>query len=214
MHWPSRKSEQPTTPSTSSTSAPGTSSPPPAHDAGPAFSAPPPSDLPPVRGPPKAVDYDAMDFSKYTSSVYESDGLEDREYARRERAAATGQWITNPRARQCVASIQLGAKMGGAVGGVFGLLTGLVVSVTQRNILILPVSVIGGAVSFGFFLGCGMIIRCEERVDGGGVIALPDKDHDVVGQQAFASRRQWESPSAASCKLRHGCMHQMSQDVE
>eukprot|EP00971_Amphidinium_carterae_P111695 2212087-Amphidinium_carterae.1 len=95
-----------------------------------------------------------MDFSRYTSSVYESDGLQDRELAKREKAAASGQWITNPRARQCMTSIQMGAKMGGAVGGIFGMLTGLVVSVTQRNILILPVSVIGGAVSFGFFLGC------------------------------------------------------------
>ncbi|CAE8632967.1 unnamed protein product, partial [Polarella glacialis] len=37
------------------------------------------------------------------------------------------------------------------------------VAVTQRNFLVLPVSIIGGAVSFGFFLGCGMIIRCEEK---------------------------------------------------
>merc|ERR1740123_2685963 len=53
--------------------------------------------------------------------------------------------------------------MGAAVGGCFGLLTGVVVSITQRNLLILPVSVIGGSVSFGFFLGCGMIIRCEDK---------------------------------------------------
>lgn len=26
----------------------------------------------------------------------------------------------------------------------------------------LPMSIIGGAASFGFFLGCGMIIRCDE----------------------------------------------------
>jgi hypothetical protein len=30
-------------------------------------------------------------------------------------------------------------------------------------VLLLPVSVVGGALSFGFFLGCGMIIRCEEK---------------------------------------------------
>uniref|UniRef100_A0A7S2HLJ3 Reactive oxygen species modulator 1 n=1 Tax=Zooxanthella nutricula TaxID=1333877 RepID=A0A7S2HLJ3_9DINO len=106
-----------------------------------------------------------MDFSKYASSVYESDGLQDARYAEQERrrgSALDGQWIQHPRARQCFNNIQLGAKMGASVGGCFGLLTGLWVAVTQRNLLVLPVSIIGGSVSFGFFLGCGMIIRCEE----------------------------------------------------
>jgi len=103
--------------------------------------------------------------------VYENDSIDDEKWNRRERQRAssmswTDQYITHPRARACVQSIQLGAKMGASVGGCFGLLTGIVVAVTQRNLLVLPVSVIGGSISFGFFLGCGMIIRCEDRPGG------------------------------------------------
>jgi len=175
MHWPSRRFQAARDEDTSGGAGgtPGSGS----------FSAPPPSDVnvaeapvathrfsppPPANDPASAgravpgASYEAMDYSKYSSSVYESDGLRDAQLSRKEAGMYDGYWIQNPRARQCVNNIQLGAKLGASVGGCFGMITGLWVAVSQRNVLVLPVSVVGGAVSFGFFLGCGMIIRCEE----------------------------------------------------
>eukprot|EP00371_Babesia_bovis_P003396 XP_001612043.1 hypothetical protein [Babesia bovis T2Bo] len=68
--------------------------------------------------------------------------------------------LSNPRARNCWASVKMGFKMGGAVGGIFGGITGVYTSMRHRNLMVLPISVIGGAISFGFFLGCGMVVRC------------------------------------------------------
>ncbi|KAF4690042.1 hypothetical protein FOZ60_000706 [Perkinsus olseni] len=67
---------------------------------------------------------------------------------------SSGRWISNPRARACYQSILMGGKMGGAVGGIFGVLAGGYSMVAYRNFWYLPMSIIGGAASFGFFLGC------------------------------------------------------------
>lgn len=140
------------------------------------FSDPPPSPSAPTgapRGPPlslsfKTQDYNSEDFSHYTSPYAETSGVNDLKYAAEylERQRKAPSWldehVQNPRLRGCIDSVKMGMKMGCAVGGIFGGLTGTYAAFTNRNFLILPLSVVGGALSFGFFLGCGMVIRCEE----------------------------------------------------
>lgn len=104
--------------------------------------------------PPRVKDYNNDDYSSYTlgdSSYYDSGSM---------KSGFFDKITSNPRARNCIESIKMGWKMGGAVGGIFGGITGLYTSVRHRNLMVLPVSMIGGAVSFGFFLGCGMMVRC------------------------------------------------------
>lgn len=67
-----------------------------------------------------------------------------------------------PRMQQCFNNIQMGFKMGAAVGGVFGFLAGGYSAIATKSFWMFPLGIVGGAASFGFFLGCGMIIRCEE----------------------------------------------------
>lgn len=57
----------------------------------------------------------------------------------------------------------MGFKMGAAVGGCFGLLAGGYSAIANRSFWLFPLGIVGGAASFGFFLGCGMIIRCDEK---------------------------------------------------
>ncbi|CDJ57948.1 hypothetical protein, conserved [Eimeria maxima] len=116
--------------------------------------------------PTKETDYNAEDLSK--SPYTESSGIRDAEYAadyinnKEEKSSFLDRHITNPRLRGCIDGVKMGMKMGCAVGGIFGGITGTYAAITNRNLLILPFSMIGGALSFGFFLGCGMIIRCQE----------------------------------------------------
>ncbi|SBT79608.1 reactive oxygen species modulator 1, putative [Plasmodium malariae] len=93
------------------------------------------------------------DFSKYTSSnIIDSSFYDDK--------PNFFDFNLSHRTRACLESVKMGIKMGTMVGGIFGSLTGLYASIAHKNLFIFPVSVIGGAISFGFFLGCGMIVRC------------------------------------------------------
>ncbi|CDR97373.1 hypothetical protein, conserved [Babesia bigemina] len=116
---------------------------------------PPPPAGGPFAPPPN---YDNTDYSGYTlSDTYGDSG-------------STGQGFldritSNPRARNCLASVKMGFKMGGAVGGIFGGITGLYTGLRHRNLMILPVSMIGGAVSFGFFLGAYKLLSYHDMQD-------------------------------------------------
>jgi hypothetical protein len=49
--------------------------------------------------------------------------------------------------------------MGAMVGGGFGLVIGIWSAISYRSFLIIPISTITSAASFGFFLACGSLIR-------------------------------------------------------
>ena len=68
------------------------------------------------------------------------------------------------RARQCLAKMQSGFMIGGALGGAFGTLYGTYAAVVNRHILYLPIAVVQAGAAFGFFLACGTVIRCEEAL--------------------------------------------------
>lgn len=49
--------------------------------------------------------------------------------------------------------------MGAMVGGGFGLIIGVWSAISYKSFLIIPISTITSAASFGFFLACGSLIR-------------------------------------------------------
>lgn len=122
----------------------------------PAFSGftPPPAS----RGP-----YESEDYSGFVSPHRETPGIDDDSRLRLARISEPSfadRYITNPKTRQCYENVKMGIKMGAAVGGVFGTLTGTIQAVSYRRPIYLPLAIVGGAGSFGFFLGIGMIVRC------------------------------------------------------
>lgn len=118
--------------------------------------------------PPPKFEFDANknqtydeDYSKYTPKNFiDSSTYDDGDYYKYEDKKKLFDFQLSTRARACVESIKMGVKMGSMVGGIFGSLTGIYASFSHKNFFIFPVSLVGGAVSFGFFLGCGMIVRC------------------------------------------------------
>lgn len=55
----------------------------------------------------------------------------------------------------------MGFKMGSIVGGLFGGLMGTYYAITYRAFSYIPMGALGSGMSFGFFMGIGMIIRSE-----------------------------------------------------
>jgi Reactive mitochondrial oxygen species modulator 1 len=128
------------------------------------FSAPPQTTLESVKldyKPKSSGDGLHDPYAKEMSTL--EDGVADSPSVRMSKVdyLLSGSWIENPRARACYNNVKLGVKMGGLVGGIFGGLAGTVYAVQSRQIMALPATMIICGGSFGFFLGCGMIIRCE-----------------------------------------------------
>ena len=55
-----------------------------------------------------------------------------------------------------------GFQMGAVVGGAFGGLLGIYQAIQMRSFMVIPMSMIGSGVSFGFFMGLGMTFRSGE----------------------------------------------------
>ncbi|KAH8740650.1 hypothetical protein FG386_002612 [Cryptosporidium ryanae] len=64
--------------------------------------------------------------------------------------------------RECVDNVKLGVKTGALIGFVFGGINGTYHAIKYKSYISIPISTIGGAISFGFFLGCGMLVRCQD----------------------------------------------------
>ena len=52
--------------------------------------------------------------------------------------------------------------MGAMVGGAFGGILGTWQAIQMRSMMMIPISMIGSGVSFGFFMGLGMTFRAGE----------------------------------------------------
>ena len=56
-------------------------------------------------------------------------------------------------------ALKQGFLMGSMVGGGFGLVMGIYAGIQYRSLLIVPLTAITSAASFGFFMACGTLIR-------------------------------------------------------
>ena len=82
-----------------------------------------------------------------------------------------------------------GFKMGSAVGGIFGGVMGTYYAVTTKTISLIPISVFGTGLSFGFFMGMGMVLR------QGNMEATDDSNDYMIESIDEDGRRVFSSPS-------------------
>lgn len=62
-------------------------------------------------------------------------------------------------------AIKQGFLMGSMVGGGFGLIMGIYAGIQYRSLVVVPLTALGSAASFGFFMACGTLIRSHQFDD-------------------------------------------------
>ena len=115
--------------------------------------------------------YAAEDFDKYLPQSAQVD--------QQPAAWSGGRATYEPpsRARQCMSKLQSGFMIGASLGGAFGFMYGTYAAIKFKHVLYLPIAVVQAGGAFGFFLACGTVIRCEEKLtlqlDPSGVCSSP-----------------------------------------
>lgn len=84
----------------------------------------------------------------------------------KESARARKMRLLRGKSSELWANFQNGFIIGSLVGGSFGTIIGLWTAVQHRSLLMIPLSAIISAASFGFFLGVGSIIRSDDLEKG------------------------------------------------
>ena len=82
-----------------------------------------------------------------------------------------------------------GFKMGAAGGGIFGGVMGTYYAVTTRTISMIPISIFGTGLSFGFFMGMGMVLR------QGNMESIDDSTDYMIETINSEGRREFSKPA-------------------
>ena len=98
------------------------------------------------------------------------------------------------RARQCVSKLQSGFMIGASLGGAFGFLYGTYAAIKFKHVLYLPIAVVQAGGAFGFFLACGTVIRCDEKLEF----------HPEPSGISSSTEVWWSGGQCASLLARHG----------
>lgn len=108
----------------------------------------------------KPVQSQLEDDDPYSKLLHEDDNK--LKIPEKESARARKLRLLKGKSKEMYANFANGFLIGSLVGGSFGTIIGLYTAVVNRSILLLPLSAIISAASFGFFLGVGSMIRNDE----------------------------------------------------